>query len=210
MGLCFARQQQWPRATESLNHAIALQPANPKYRNNLATVLVEMGRTEEALKQLTAVNPPAVAHYNMAYLLEQKGQPNLAIGHLQQAVARDPNLGPAHEMLARLSGGAVQPAQTTPPTGADPRLVAQPVSAPLYRTGPLPQQFLSPPGIRRRRRQSSALQRSRLPNPAFMAAGRRTTSAMIPNRRRIPCSPMHRFMAAHRIGAMSKRLLPRQ
>jgi tetratricopeptide (TPR) repeat protein len=137
MGLCFARQQQWPRATQSLNQAIALQPANPKYRNNLATVLVEMGRADEALKQLTAVNPPAVAHYNLAYLLAQKGQQDLAIAHLQQAVARDPNLGPAQDMLAQLSGAG---AEATPPTQPDPRLAAQQISTPLYRTGPAPEQ----------------------------------------------------------------------
>ena len=139
MGLCFARQQQWPRATESLNQAIALQPANPKYRNNLATVMVEMGRADEALKQLTAVNPPAVAHYNLAYLLQQKGQQQLAIAHLQQAVARDPTLGPAQDMLAQLSGASLPPAQATqtaPAMQPDPRLAAQQISAPLYRTGP--------------------------------------------------------------------------
>jgi tetratricopeptide (TPR) repeat protein len=125
LGLCYARQQQWARATESLNSAIALQPANPKYRNNMATVMVEMGRPDDALKQLTSVNPPAVAHYNLAYLLQQKGQNELAVAHLQQAIATDASLGPAHEMLAQLTGGAA--AQT-----ADNRLQAQPVSTPLY------------------------------------------------------------------------------
>jgi tetratricopeptide (TPR) repeat protein len=125
LGLCHARQQQWSKATECLNSAIALQPANPKYRNNLATVMVEMGRPDEALKQLTAVNPPAVAHYNLAYLLQQKGQNQLAVSHLQQAIATDNTLGPAHEMLAALTG--VPAAQT-----ADTRLNAQPGSTPMY------------------------------------------------------------------------------
>lgn len=125
LGLCYARQQQWAKATECLNSAIALQPANPKYRNNLATVMVEMGRPDDALKQLTAVNPPAVAHYNLAYLLQQKGQNELAIAHLQRAVATDNTLGPAQEMLAALTGG---PAAQT----ADNRINATPVSTPMY------------------------------------------------------------------------------
>ena len=35
------------------------------YRNNLATVLVETGRMDEAWSQFAALNTPAVAHYNL-------------------------------------------------------------------------------------------------------------------------------------------------
>ncbi len=127
LGLCHARQKQYQRAMEALNKAIALQPSNPKYRNNLATVLVEQGRTDEAFQQLAAVNSDAVAHYNLAYLLDQKGQSGLAVQHLQQAIAKDQSLGPAHAMLAQLTGQA--PAGE--PTG-DSRVAALPVSTPVY------------------------------------------------------------------------------
>lgn len=132
LGLCYARQKQYERATESLNKAIALQPGNPKYRNNLATVMVELGRTDDAFKQLAVVNSEAVAHYNLAYLLEQKGQSGPAVQHLQQAIAKDPSLGPAHEMLAQLMGQP--PAGNGPYADAsgDARVAAQPVSAPVY------------------------------------------------------------------------------
>ncbi|MCI0359431.1 MAG: tetratricopeptide repeat protein [Planctomycetaceae bacterium] len=134
LGLCYARQKQWQRATESLSKAVEVHPTNPKYRNNLASVMVEMGRTDEALKQLAAVNSEAIAHYNLAYLLQQKGQSSLAVMHLQQAVNRDPTLGPAHEMLAELMG-------TSNPGFAgqgfagqgESRIAAQPVSTPIYR-----------------------------------------------------------------------------
>jgi Flp pilus assembly protein TadD len=127
--LCFARQKQWQRATESLNKAVELQPGNPKYRNNLATVMVELGRTDEALKQLAAVNNEAVAHYNLAYLLQQKGQSSLAVMHLQQAVSKDPSLGAAHDMLAQLMNQAAPAYQPQPET----RVAAQPASTPIYR-----------------------------------------------------------------------------
>jgi tetratricopeptide (TPR) repeat protein len=129
LGLCFARQKQWQRATESLNKAVELQPGNPKYRNNLATVMVELGRTDEALKQLAAVNNEAVAHYNLAYLLQQKGQSSLAVMHLQQAVSKDPSLGAAHDMLAQLMNQAAPAYQPQPET----RVAAQPASTPIYR-----------------------------------------------------------------------------
>ena len=134
LGLCFARQQQWQRAVESLNGAIALQPANAKYRNNLATVMIEMGRPQDAFKQLAAVNSEAVAHYNLAWLLSQKGHKDQAISHLQQAVAKDATLGPAHEMLAELMGGSgAQPASAPQP---ELRIAAQAVSAPYRPQAP--------------------------------------------------------------------------
>ena len=129
LGLCYARQKQWQRATDSLNKAIELQPGNPKYRNNLATVMVEQGRTDEAFKQLAQVNSEAVAHYNLAYLLQQKGQNGPAVLHLQQAIARDTSLTPAQEMLAQLTGQAA-PAYAPQPES---RLAAQPVATPIYR-----------------------------------------------------------------------------
>src|SRR4029453_9691788 len=114
LGLCYARQKQWQRATEELSKAVELQPGNPKYRNNLATVMVELGRTDEALKQLAAVNNEAVAHYNLAYLLQQKGQSSLAVMHLQQAEKSRAPL---------LAAGAPQ---------GESRFAAQPVSTPIY------------------------------------------------------------------------------
>jgi tetratricopeptide (TPR) repeat protein len=131
LGLCYARQQQWQPAIQSLNAAIGLQPANPKYRNNMATVLVELGRPDDALKQLTAVNSEAIAHYNLAYLLQQKKQSDQAISHLQQAIAKDPSLSQAHEMLAQLGGHSGSSGYASAPS--ETRIAAQPVSTPVYR-----------------------------------------------------------------------------
>ena len=129
LGLCYARQKQWPKAADSLNKAIQLQPRNAMYRNNLATVLVETGRTDEAFKQLTAANSQAVAHFNLGYLLQQKGQTEAAIRHLQQAVSMDASLAPAHEMLAQLTGQSAPALE--PQAGA--RIAAQSVSTPSFR-----------------------------------------------------------------------------
>jgi Tfp pilus assembly protein PilF len=101
LGLCYARQKQLDRSLASLNKAVALQPDNVRYRNNLATVLVESGRTGEALEHLSKTGPLAVAHYNVGFLLYKRGQQGEAVQHLQQAIALDPNLTPAREMLAQ-------------------------------------------------------------------------------------------------------------
>jgi hypothetical protein len=71
----------------------------------------------------------AVAHYNVGYLLHQKGQNAEATRHFQQALAIDPALAPAREMLAQLGGnfGAQPLAQPT-----------RPATAPQYETARLP------------------------------------------------------------------------
>jgi tetratricopeptide (TPR) repeat protein len=104
LGLCYARQHKLEPAVTTLHKAIGLQPQNQKYRNNMATVLVEMGRTDDAWAQLTAANPPAVAHYNMAFLLNKQGQRQLAIQHLELALAADASLADAEKLLVELQG----------------------------------------------------------------------------------------------------------
>jgi hypothetical protein len=79
-----------------------------------------MGRTDEALKHLTAGSTPAVAHYNIGYLLQQKGQKAAALQHLQQALAADPTLAPAREMISQLGGRQVEPVAAHPRSNALP------------------------------------------------------------------------------------------
>jgi Tfp pilus assembly protein PilF len=102
LGLCYARQRKHEQAVNSLDKAIELQPQNQMYRNNVATVLVEMGQADKAWSHLTATNPLAVAHYNMGYLLNKQGQRQLAMQHLQRAIAEDGSLAAAEQLLAQL------------------------------------------------------------------------------------------------------------
>lgn len=103
LGLCYARHKDANQAIASLNQACHLAPKNPKYRNNLATVLVENGQTEEALRHLKALNPEGTAHYNLAYMLTARGKQAEAAQHLQMALAAQPDLEPARELLAQIS-----------------------------------------------------------------------------------------------------------
>jgi len=121
VGLCHARQRQFDLALAAMNRAVELSPDNPKYRNNLATILVETGRIDEAVQKLSVGSSPAVAHYNVGYLLQQKGQTGEAARHLQQALAIDPGLAPARDMLAQITGEA--PAEPQPQS--DPRMAAE-------------------------------------------------------------------------------------
>lgn len=106
LGLCHARKRDLASAVAMLHKAVEIESGKPSYRNNLATVLVEAGRTDEALRQLQSVHSPAAAHYNLAFLLNHRGQADQARRHLQLALELDPGLTHAREMLAQISSGA--------------------------------------------------------------------------------------------------------
>jgi Flp pilus assembly protein TadD len=101
-GLCYARQNKLSESLAALQKAVKIEPDKAMYRNNLASVLVESGRNPEAFDQLAAVNPPAVAHYNMGYLLYQRKQHEAAAQHFARAVEADPSMAAARQMLAQL------------------------------------------------------------------------------------------------------------
>lgn len=105
LGLCYRRQRALDKSVVALQRAVQLQPDNAKYHNNLAAALVDAGRTDEALQALTVLNTPAVAHFNLAHMLDQKSQRNQAVQHLQRAVALDPGLTAASDLLSQWSGG---------------------------------------------------------------------------------------------------------
>ncbi|MES1213640.1 MAG: hypothetical protein ABUL64_03555, partial [Singulisphaera sp.] len=86
-----------------LGKAVELQPDRELYRNNIAMVLVEVGRPEDAVAQIAAVYGEPVAHYNVGVLLSQQGQPRLAAEQFAAAVRQDPAMQDAREWLARLN-----------------------------------------------------------------------------------------------------------
>jgi tetratricopeptide (TPR) repeat protein len=105
LGLAYSKAGNVAAAKDSLSKAASIEPANVRYRNNLATVMVEHGQADEAVKQLAQVLPPAVAHYNVAYLHFTKQNLPAAQQQLQAALQIDPNLQQARELYNRLGGG---------------------------------------------------------------------------------------------------------
>ncbi|HUE74619.1 MAG TPA: tetratricopeptide repeat protein [Pirellulaceae bacterium] len=166
LGLCYARKRDLASAVAMLHKAVEAEPSKPNYRNNLATVLVEAGRTDDALKHLQAVHAPAAAHFNLAYLLNHRGQSDLARRHLSQAVQLDPTFVRAQEMLAQLDGGAAtveaavhgpqisaagpaatqqnSPALSAAPQGSPYGGIAEPEGAAGYRAQDVPAQSIEP------------------------------------------------------------------
>jgi tetratricopeptide (TPR) repeat protein len=143
LGLCYRRQRQMDKSMVAFRKAVDLVPDNVKYRNNLAAALVDAGRINEAYQELAAANSAAVAHYNLAFMLQQKGQRADCLRHLQEAVTLDPALTPAREMLAQLGGNSTAPTALEQPA---PRPASAPRDAPIasYATGASDQRLHAP------------------------------------------------------------------
>jgi len=143
LGLCYRRQKQLEKSLAAFRQAIELQPDNAKYRNNLAAALVEANRDDEALRELAATTPPAVAEYNLAYLLQERGRAGDAVAHLQRSVAIDPQLAASHEMLAQLGVAGSPPVAASPEAAVAPAEIA---SRPAPRLAPpaIPEQAAAP------------------------------------------------------------------
>ncbi|QDT68235.1 Tetratricopeptide repeat protein [Planctomycetes bacterium MalM25] len=154
LGLCLARQGKLQPSAAVLRQAIMMRPDKPLYRNNIATVLVELDQADEALVHLKTAYGPATAHYNLGQLLTRGGKTDEAVAQFREAVNLEPTLAPAQEALARLTPEAVeaptladegpQPTLAEPyaslapsPAPGLPTAAPTPVAAAPYRTTPI-------------------------------------------------------------------------
>jgi Tfp pilus assembly protein PilF len=103
LGLCMARRGMVNEANHAVAKAVELQPDRVLYRNNLAKLLVEQNRSEEALAQLRAVHTEAISHYNLAILLDEHKQESLAESHLKRALELDPSFAQARDWTVRIA-----------------------------------------------------------------------------------------------------------
>ena len=120
LALCRARQGDLPGSLQALSRAVEIEPKRAMYRNNLATVLAEAGRFDEAFQQLAAAHPPAVAHYNMGFLLQQRQRTAEARAHFAKCLELDPGLAAAQRQLAQLDNAPANGAPASGPGGAPP------------------------------------------------------------------------------------------
>jgi tetratricopeptide (TPR) repeat protein len=132
LAICYARKSQLETSLDLLKQAVRLQPDKPLYRNNIAKVLTELGRQEEALVHLAVVHSPAIAHYNLGVLLAQRGRMEESTRYLAMAADIDPEMQSARALLDQLNlatrvqlaerpVAARQPIRTTNMRAAPPR-----------------------------------------------------------------------------------------
>jgi len=141
LSICYARQGMMGPSVDALSSAVQLEPQRKLYRNNIAKVLLKMNRIDEAYEQLAAVHGPAVAHYNVGYILQEMGNSEDAVRQFGYAVAADPNMVEARQWQERLAQGqpradtavsADQRYRVVPPAAPTPEL---PVQQPLPASG---------------------------------------------------------------------------
>ena len=145
LGLCHARSGQMQSSLQCLDQAVRLRPDKSLYRNNIAKVLIEQNNFNAAMAHLSAVNEPAVANYNMAALLQERGRSDEAVPFLQQALALNPQFAEASTLLANITGVspapqetmATAPALTSPQPQAPLQSAQIQVSAPMAGTAPM-------------------------------------------------------------------------
>jgi tetratricopeptide (TPR) repeat protein len=141
LGLCLAREGKLEPSVQVLEQAIHLQPDKSLYRNNAATVLVEMRQDQRALGHLAAVHNPAEANFNLGQLLVDRGRPGDATAYFQTALQLNPGMQQAQDAIAKL-GGQVNVAQQAPVAPAMPQQQFAPAGPsfapqqPTYSTGP--------------------------------------------------------------------------
>ncbi len=108
LALCHARLDQLTWSLQLLEQATQLEPQKALYRNNIAKVLIEMNRLDEASAHQAAVHPPAVAQYNMGVLLNQRGRSEEAARFLTAATHIDPQLQEARTLLSQITSSTTQ------------------------------------------------------------------------------------------------------
>ncbi len=102
LGFCYELANQPADAEAAYKSGIAREPLNQPCRVNYGLMLARQGRIAEATAQLQSVLPPAEVHYNLASVLESKGQKIAAKAEYQKALEMDPDMGDAKSRLAAL------------------------------------------------------------------------------------------------------------
>jgi Tfp pilus assembly protein PilF len=129
LGLCYARQNRLDDAVAAMNRAIQLDAKNPLYRNNIAAVLVDQGRISEALPHLRAAHDDAATYYNLGYLLNKKGQSQMALQYFRLALQADPSMEAARRWVLYLQHTMAQARVATNPIAAGVRVITPPQEA---------------------------------------------------------------------------------
>lgn len=112
-GYSYYLQGRWAEAERSLRTAMKLVPGDARVRTNLGMVLGAAGKTDEALKLLSANQGDAIGHANLGYLLASTGQYRRARQEYRAALSMRPDLPVAQRALVQLDrqerGLAAQP-----------------------------------------------------------------------------------------------------
>jgi tetratricopeptide (TPR) repeat protein len=106
LGRVYAKSGDIASAQQHLRKAVELQPTNKSYRHALAGAMLDAGDANGSMAELARCETPAMAQYQMAYLLFQRKNIPATQQHLTEALKIDPNLKPARDLLTSIGGTA--------------------------------------------------------------------------------------------------------
>ena len=104
------RPRRWSNSTQ----AIAIEPGNPAFHNDLATALANLGQSQQAIDEFAAAVKLAPgflpARLNLAQALQQAGRVDEAVDQCRQVLQIDFNNVAARRLLGKLLSGQARPA----------------------------------------------------------------------------------------------------
>jgi tetratricopeptide (TPR) repeat protein len=115
--MCYARKKEWTPAVQDFQKAVELDPENRPFANTLGFALARAGQYDESLRCFARLQGEAMAHYQLARMLQHLQQTDLCRQHLELALAKDPKLDAARQMKDPLDGRAGQPVQAIQTVG---------------------------------------------------------------------------------------------
>ena len=102
IGLIYARERNFSEAISHMQQAVRMEPENRIYLRNLGFLYARSGRFEDAYEVFRRIMPEGQARYNIARMLYQLHQDEACLAQLQLALAADPQLAAAQELLEDL------------------------------------------------------------------------------------------------------------
>jgi tetratricopeptide (TPR) repeat protein len=103
-GFCLCCKKDWAAGLESMKKAYTLQPENREFGTHYGLALARAGKLDDSIACLTKFQGKAEAYYTVARMLAHLNRPEQSKQLLQTALALQPDLAPARDMLARLDG----------------------------------------------------------------------------------------------------------
>lgn len=103
IGFCFYLQNKLPEAEQAMRQSLAIDPQHRTALNNLAMVVGEQGRIDEAYDLFRRGNGEAEAEQNIGFLCAACGELDRAQQHFSRALSVNPELRPAAEALLQVT-----------------------------------------------------------------------------------------------------------
>lgn len=103
VGFCFYLQNKLPEAEQAMRQSLAIDPQHRAALNNLAMVIGEQGRIDEAYDLFRRGNSEAEAEQNIGFLCAACGELDRAQHHFSRALSANPDMKPAAEALLQVT-----------------------------------------------------------------------------------------------------------